>query len=112
MTITLFQLQMSYVMISAQQALQFCELAKRFIDDIMLIYFGTLQEAGELKSQLVQAFEKEGLKLIFRHVHAESEQKEVEFLDVNHIIDKDDPQTVAIEEDPLDSVISDTTLTG
>ena len=31
------------------------------------------------------------MKLIFRHVHAESEQKEVEFLDVNHIIDKDDP---------------------
>ena len=27
------------------------------------------------------------------------------------IIDRDDPQTVAIEEDPLDSVISDTTLT-
>ena len=26
------------------------------------------------------------------------------------IIDKDDPQTVAIEEDPLDSVISETTL--
>ena len=71
--------------------LQFCDLAKRSIDDIMLIYFGTLQEAEELKSNIVQAFEKEGLKLIFCHVHAESEQKEVEFFDVNHIIDKDDP---------------------
>ena len=90
-SVSIANIAMRYVMLSAQQALQFCELAKRFIDDIMLIYFGTLQEAEELKSQLVQAFEKEGLKLIFRHVHAESEQKEVEFLDVNHIIDKDDP---------------------
>ena len=90
-SVSIANIAMRYVMLTAPQVLQLCELAKRFIDDIMLIFFGTLQEAEELKSQLVQAFEREGLKLIFRHVHAESEQKEVEFLDVNHIIDKDDP---------------------
>ena len=48
------------------------------------------KEVEELKKTLEQKFEGEGLKLIFRHVHAESDVKEVEFLDVNHVIDKTD----------------------
>ena len=81
---------MRYVMLTAQEVLQLCELVRRFIDDIMLIFIGTLESAEELKACMAEKFAKVGLKLTFRHVHAGSDAKEVEFMDVNHVMDAED----------------------
>ena len=89
-SVSIANIAMRFIMLSASDALEICELVKCFIDDIMIIFIGTLQEAEELKKTLEQKFEGEGLKLIFRHVHAESDVKEVEFLDVNHVINEND----------------------
>ena len=90
-SVSIANIAMRFIMLSASETLQTCELVKRFIDDIMIIFIGTLQEAETLKNTLEQKFANEGLKIIYRHVHAESEIKEVEFLDVNHVIDAEDP---------------------
>ena len=67
---------MHFIMLSASETLQTYEQVKRLINDIMIT--------------LEQKFANEGLKIIYRHVHAESEIKEVMFLDVNHVIDAED----------------------
>ena len=58
---------------------------------MMLIFIGSLQSAEDMKKYLIEKFGKESLKLTFRHIHSRSVEKEVEFLDVNHVIDSEDP---------------------
>ena len=67
-----------------------CDIVRRFIDDIMMIYTGNLEAAETIKNTMAEKFAQEGLKLTFRHAHSESSIKEVEFLDVNHVIDSSD----------------------
>ena len=78
-------------MLTAQDVLQSCGLVQRIIEDMILIFIGSLQSAEDVKKCLVEKFEKESLKLTFRHIHSRSVEKEVEILYVIHVIDSDDP---------------------
>ena len=44
-SVSIANIAMRFIMLSASETLQTCELVKRFIDDIMIIFIGTLQEA-------------------------------------------------------------------
>ena len=90
-SVSIANIAMRYIMLTARETLLLCEIARRFIDDIMMLYIGSLQSAEELKACMAEKFAQEGLKLTFRHAHARSDNKEVEFLDVNHVIDASDP---------------------
>ena len=77
-SVSIANIAMRFIMLSASETLQTCELVKRLIDDIMIIFIGILQEADTLKNTLEQKFAKEGLEIIYRNVHAESEIQIVE----------------------------------
>lgn len=57
----------------------------------MMHYIGSLESAESIKKVLSEAFAKEGLILIFHHIRSDdSSNTEVEFMDVNHMLDPDD----------------------
>ena len=63
------------------------KLFKRYIDDIVFLS-ETLDVTDNVKRQLKCAFEEHNLKLVFRQISTKNDGDELEFLDVNHVIDK------------------------
>ena len=51
-SVSIANIAMRFIMLFASETLKTCELVKRFIDDIMIIFIGTLQEAETLKNTL------------------------------------------------------------
>ena len=90
-SVSLANIAMRYVMKTAHSSLDKCELTRRFIDDIILVFLGSLQTAESIKTDLKEKFARENLTLTFRHIHSESDTSELEYMDVNHIIDPSDP---------------------
>ena len=82
-SVSIANITMRWVTLQAS-LLQHAELAKRFIDDFMIIVRGPLRKAEKIKANLADVFTDNGLRLEFRHVHRRSKDKSVEFLDVNH----------------------------
>ena len=63
------------------------KLFKRYIDDNIFLS-ETLDVTDNVKRQLNCAFEEHNLKLVFRQISTKNDGEELEFLDVNHVIDK------------------------
>ena len=85
---------MRYVMKMACDSLSQCSIVRRFIDDIMMIFMGSLESAENIKRCLSEIFTGQHLSLTFRHAHSENSIEnsitEVEFMDINHILDPSD----------------------
>ena len=65
-------------------------LFKRFIEDIIFFSIGNNQTIMVIQC-LKATFFKYGLELFFREAGTDSLESEVEFLDVNHVIDNTNP---------------------
>ena len=63
------------------------KLFKRYIDDIVFLS-ETLDVIDNIKRRLKCAFEEHNLKLVFKETSTKNDDDELEFLDVNHVIDK------------------------
>ena len=89
--VSLANIVCKYITSSIADCLKKSEIFRRFIDDIMYLAIGhTTNE--DIKHHLEKAFGEHGLELEFREVSTEMENGTcVEFLDVNHVIDKSKP---------------------
>ena len=91
-SVSIANIAMRFIMKTADEILSKCDLVRRFIDDLIMIYLGSLESAEEIKYYLSEIFAEKGLSLTFRHAHSENEEvKEVEYLDINHVLDPEDP---------------------
>ena len=88
-SVSIANITMRWVTLQAS-LLQHAELAKRFIDDFMIVVKGSLRKAEKIKANLADVFTDNGLRLEFRHIHRHSKEKAVEFLDVNHHLETND----------------------
>jgi len=70
-SVSVANIAMRYVMKTAEHALSKCHIVKRFIDDIIMHYTGSLESAESIKKVLSEAFAKEGLILTFRHIRSD-----------------------------------------
>ena len=69
-SVSIANIAMRYIMLTAQEVLQSCELVRRFIDDMILLYIGSLQSAEDMEKCLIEKFKKEGIT--FRHIQTHS----------------------------------------
>ena len=89
-SVSLANITMHFIIQSIASDLTKTVLFKRFIDDIIFLSIGNNQTIM-IKQCLKAAFSKYGLELSFREASTDSLESEVEFLDVNHVIDNTNP---------------------
>ena len=77
---------MHFIMLKISNILNQAQLFKRFIDDIIWLSYGS-ELTEKIKQPLTNACMEYGLKLTFRKVSANDTGKNLEFLDVFHMID-------------------------
>ena len=85
-SVSLANITMHFIIQSIASDLKKTVLYKRFIDDIIFLSIGNNQTIM-VKQCLKATFSKYGLELSFREASTDSLESEVEFLDVNHVID-------------------------
>ena len=89
-SVSLANITMHFIIQSIASDLKKTVLFKRFIDDIIFLSIGNNQTIM-IKQCLKTIFSKYGLELSFREASTDSLESEVEFLDVNHVIDNTNP---------------------
>ena len=77
----------SAVILPIANTIKTTKLFKPYINDIVFLP-ETIEITDNVKRRLKCLFEEHNLKLIFREVCTKTDCDELEFLDVNHVIDK------------------------
>ena len=81
---------MNFIIEQISNDLKRTELFRRYIDDIFFISFG-FNNTKSIQTALINIFQNNGLTLTFREVNNRQTGQGVEFLDVFHQIEEDDP---------------------
>ena len=88
-SVSIANIALHHIILQVKTTLKTSILFKRYIDDI--IFFTQAKTTTDnIKDNLKFVFQKYDLKLIFREISHQSKNKELEFLDVNHIIDEEE----------------------
>ena len=86
-SVSIANIALHHVIMPIANTIKTTKLFKRYIDDIVFLS-ETLEVTDNVKRRLKCAFEEHNLKLIFRQICTNNDSDELEFLDVNHVIDK------------------------
>ena len=86
-SVSIANIALHHVILEIETTLKTSILFKRYIDDIIFLS-QTRAITDNIKNEIKTVFEKHDLKLIFREISSQSKNKELEFLDVNHIINE------------------------
>ena len=89
-SVSLANIVMHFIIEQISGNLKRTELFRRYIDDIFFISFG-FNNTKSIQTALTNIFQNNGLTLTFREVNNRQTGQGVEFLDVFHQIEEDDP---------------------
>ena len=88
--VSLTNIVMHFIIEQISGNLKRTELFRRYIDDIFFISFG-FSNTKSIQTALTNIFQNNGLTLTFREVNNRQAGNGIEFLDVFHQIEEDDP---------------------
>ena len=89
-SVSLADIVMHFIIEQISENLKRTELFRQYFDDIFFISFG-FSNSKSIQTALTNIFQNNGLTLTFREVNNKQTDQGVEFLDVYHQIEEDDP---------------------
>ena len=88
-SVSIANIALHHVILPIATTVKTSKLFRRYIDDIVFLS-ETKETTDHIKNQLKCAFKNHKLNLIFREISTEGDGNQLEFLDVNHVINKNE----------------------